>query len=141
MFLDENLHNCAPLLEVLESTNARYERHGVHFSPGTLDKEWLPYICKRGWILLTKDKGIRYNQVEIEAILANNGREFFFASGNLTGTKMAEILSNALKKMGRMAKKVDAPFIASLTQRGEVILRYDRDGSIHAQKRRKAQTG
>ncbi|MGH9468914.1 MAG: hypothetical protein ACRD1N_01065 [Terriglobia bacterium] len=140
LFLDENLHNCAPLLKFLDSAGVRFERQGAHFRPGTRDAEWLPYVCKRGWILLTKDKGIRYNQLEIVAVLESNGREFFFASGNLTGAKMAEILSAALSKMKRMTRRIEAPFIASLSQRGEVHLRYDRGGSIHDQKKRKAKT-
>jgi len=101
-----------------------------------MDAVWLPHACKEGWIVLTKDKGIRYNQLEIAAIVANNGREFFFRSGNWSGTKMAEILSKALPKMKRMAKNVGAPFIASLTEGGEVHLRYDRGGSIYDQKRK-----
>jgi hypothetical protein len=124
------------LLEVLSKAQVRYERHGAHFHPGEVDTVWLPHACKEGWIVLTKDKGIRYNQLEIAAIVANNGREFFFRSGNWSGTKMAEILSKALPKMKRMAKKVYAPFIASLTEAGEVHLRYDRGGSIHDQKRK-----
>jgi hypothetical protein len=86
--------------------------------------------------VLTKDKGIRYNQLEIAQIIANNGREFFFRSGNWSGEKMAGILSKALVKMKRMARKVAPPFIASLTESGGVHLRYDKGGSIHDQKRK-----
>jgi len=50
---------------------------------------------------------------------------------------MAEILSRALTKMKRMAKRVDPPFIASLTERGDVLLRYDKGGSIHDQKKKR----
>lgn len=136
LFLDENLHNCAPLLEVLDNANVQYKRHRDHFHTGEIDTVWLPHVCREGWIILTKDKGIRYNQLEVAAIVANSGREFFFRSGNWTGSKMAEILSQALTKMKRMVTRTDAPFIASLTERGEVHLRYDRHGSIHDQKRK-----
>jgi len=37
-----------------------FERHQDHFSPGTPDTEWLPYIGQRGWILLTSDRRIRH---------------------------------------------------------------------------------
>jgi hypothetical protein len=49
---------------------------------------------------------------------------------------MAEILSKALPKMKRLAAKVEAPFIASLTQTGDVHLRYDKNGSIHEQQKK-----
>lgn len=143
LFLDENLHNCAPLLAVLDKAGVRYERHGIHFRIGELDRIWLPTVSREGWIILTKDKGIRYNELEIAAVIANKGREFFFRSGNWSGEQMAEILSKALPKMKRLAAKVEAPFIASLTQTGEVYLRYDKNGSIHEQqkKAKKEQTG
>jgi hypothetical protein len=124
------------LLEVLNALKVRYEQQGMHFRSGELDSVWLPYICQKRWILLTKDKGIRYNQLEISAILTNDGREFFFRSGNWTGSKMADILSKALPKMKRMARRVESPFIASLTESGDVNLRYDKNGSIHEQERK-----
>lgn len=124
------------MLEALNNSHVRYERYGAHFKPGELDPIWLPRICQQGWIILTKDKGIRYNQLEIKAICADNAREFFFRSGNWDGKKMAEILSKALPKMKRMARRISPPFIASLTEAGEVHLRYDKGGSVHDQKKK-----
>jgi PIN like domain len=136
LYLDENLHNCAPICAVLDQAGVRCERHGSHFTTGEKDSIWLPVVSKNGWIILTKDKGIRYNQLEIGAVIAHEAREFYFRSGNLSGAEMAVILSKALPKMKRLVKKVGAPFIASLTQSGEVHLRYDRNGSVYEQKRK-----
>ena len=36
---------------------------------GRPDVEFLPVLGERGWVLLTKDKNIRRNRLEIEAIL------------------------------------------------------------------------
>jgi hypothetical protein len=36
---------------------------------GQRDVDFLPIIGERGWVLLTKDKNIRRNQLEVEAIL------------------------------------------------------------------------
>jgi len=119
----------------------QYRRHGDHFKPGEIDAVWLPYVCSEGWIILTKDKGIRYNQLEVKALVANKGREFLFRSGNWSGAKMAEILSKALPKMKRMARRIEPPFIASLTERGDVVLRYDKGGSIHDQRKKRELEG
>jgi len=55
---------------------------------------------------------------------------------------MAGILTKAMPKMTRLFKKCEPPFIASLTESGNVVLRYDKEGSIHdrekAAKRNKA---
>jgi hypothetical protein len=123
------------LIDVLNKAGIRYERHESYFKAGEIDRTWLPEVSQRGWIILTKDKGIRYNELEISAVIANKGREFFFCSGNWSGDKMGEILSNAIPKMMRLAKKTAAPFIASISQSGEVYLRYDKEGSIYARKR------
>ena len=111
-------------------------RHGTRFKAGELDEIWLPTVSREGWIILTKDKGIRYNSLEVTAVIANKGREFFFRSGNWSGQQMAKILSKALPKMKRLAARVEAPFIASLTQTGDVHLRYDKNGSIHEQQKK-----
>jgi hypothetical protein len=136
LFLDENLHKCAPILAALDKAGVKYEKHASHFKAGEFDSVWLPKVCQEEWIILTKDKGIRYNQLEIAAVLQFKGREFFFRSGNWSGAQMAEILSKALRKMVLLTKKTPPPFIASLTQGGEVHLRYDKGGSVHDQKRK-----
>jgi predicted nuclease of predicted toxin-antitoxin system len=135
MFLDENLHKCEPLLAVLDNAGVRYERHETHFNAGDADAEWLPIVSRNQWIILTKDKEIRYNELEISAIITNKAREFFFRSGNWSGAEMAEILGKALPKMKRLVRRTEAPFIASITRSGEVHLRYNKSGSIYAQQK------
>ncbi|MGA8764602.1 MAG: hypothetical protein WB562_17165, partial [Candidatus Sulfotelmatobacter sp.] len=74
-------------------------------------------------ILLTKDKLIRFNDLEKQAVLANRVREFYFTSGNLNGGEMAAVLVSALPEMMRVCKKHRPPFIASLTKMGNVHIR------------------
>ena len=49
-------------------------------------------------MLLTKDKRIRYNELEKTAVLRHGVREFYFSSGNYSGTEMAEMLIDALRE-------------------------------------------
>jgi hypothetical protein len=51
-------------LEALVQNRINYERHGKHFPAGTEDSIWLPFVGKKSWILLTKDKRIRFNDLE-----------------------------------------------------------------------------
>jgi len=87
------------------------------------------------WALLTSDKNIRYNQLERKKIVQHGIREFVFATGNLSGAMRAEILIKAVPKMMRLFKSYPPPFIAYLSQSGNVEVRYDRDGSIHDRKK------
>ena len=123
LYLDENLHNCKPILDALVQRGVRHERHGSHFPPGTEDTVWLPLVGQNRWLLITKDKRIRYNELEKAAVLRYSVREFYFSSGNYSGAEMAEMLVTALPEMARICRKYDPPFIASITKSGKVNLR------------------
>jgi len=90
LYLDENLDNCQPILDALLSNSVRYERHRDHFARGEQDEVWLQFVAERSWIVLTKDKRNRYNEIEREALRRHRVREFYFGSGNFTGSEMAE---------------------------------------------------
>ena len=98
----------------------KHERHGEHFPPGTEDSDWLPFVGKQGWIVLTKDKRIRFNQLEKTAVRRYRVRQFYFSSGNYSGAEMAEILIAAMPEMIRTVRKHEPPFIASISKAGHV---------------------
>jgi len=123
LYLDENLHNCKPILDALTQQGVKHERHGSYFQPGTEDTEWLPFVGEKGWVLVTKDKKIRYNELEKAAVLHSRVREFYFSSGNHSGAEMAEILVAALPGILRVWRREEPPFIASITKSGKVNLR------------------
>ena len=101
-----------------------YEQHGAHFTPGTPDSEWLPTVGRSGWLLITLDQRIRYNELERKAILRYRVRAFVFTSGNMSGKQMAKSLSIALPGMKRLCQKTSGAFIASLTKSGAVHIKY-----------------
>ncbi|HEV2698279.1 MAG TPA: hypothetical protein VGU90_09830 [Terriglobales bacterium] len=123
LYLDENLHNCQPILDVLTERAIKHERHGQHFEAGTEDAVWLPFVGQNRWVLLTKDKRIRFNQLEKTAVRRYRVREFYFSSGNYTGAEMAEILVAALPEMLKTYKRQEPPFIASISKSGKINLK------------------
>jgi PIN like domain len=137
LFLDENLHNCRPILKALDEAKVPYQRHGATFASGTPDEHWLPTVGRNGWLLITADQRIRYNQLERQAVMAHGVREFVFTSGNLSGTVMAGLLIKALPQMVKLCQRTAPPFIASITKSGAVHLRYDKGGSVHAARHRR----
>lgn len=124
LYLDENLCNSNAILESLRKLAIPYERHLSHFTRGSPDESWLPTVGRNGWILLTADKRIRYNLLEKKALEQNGVREFVFASGNLSGDEMAAALDLAISKMKKMCRKFRAPFVATITKKGDVYLRW-----------------
>ncbi len=115
-----------------------YKRHGERFTAGVEDTEWLPEIGKEKWALLTSDKRIRYNQLERDKIVHYGIREFVFTSGNLSGVMMGEILKIAVPRMRKLFAEYPAPFIACISQSGNVEVRYDKDGSLHDREKKKS---
>jgi hypothetical protein len=81
-------------------------------------------VGKNGWLLLTKDKRIRFNELEKSAVQRYHVREFYFASGNYSGAEMATMLVDALREMVRFVRRYDPPFIASISRSGKVSLRF-----------------
>jgi hypothetical protein len=63
---------------------AAVERLTAHLPKGTNDETWLSFVGKNGWVVLTRDKRIRYRRLERLALQAANVPAFVFTGGNVT---------------------------------------------------------
>ena len=111
--------------EALRTAGAEVKVHADYFREDALDDEWLDQVGKRGWLVLTKDKRIRYRRAEFAAVVQANVRLFVLTAGNVTAMEMGEIFVKALRRMIRLAGNHDAPFVARVTKGGGVSL-YDK---------------
>jgi hypothetical protein len=110
---------------VLRAAGWKIELHGDHFKDDTPDEDWLLQVGAKGWVVLTKDKNIRHNEVERRAVVVANIRMFTLPSGNWKGQEMVDAYLNGRPKMGRVLKKQPAPFVAVVYKDGsrvEVVL-------------------
>jgi hypothetical protein len=98
------------------------EIHDDHFPSDAKDRDWLPEVGARRWIVLTKDRRIRYRGPEREALLTARVATFVLTVGNLTGDEMAEAFRKALPAMRRFATRYAPPFIARVTRSGAVLM-------------------
>ena len=78
------------------------------------DEEWIAEGCSHGWVLLTKDKRIRYRADELEAL--QEGHLFCLVSGNLDIEGMTQAFLDALSAAGR-----DSLTQAVLPLRGKIL--------------------
>jgi hypothetical protein len=138
LFLDENLSNCKPILESLTSKNVLHERYHDYFGPGVDDDIWLPFVGEQSWVVLTKDKRNRYNQLEKAAIRRYKVAEFYFGSGNMSGAEMASALEIALPDIKKICRREKLPFIGRITKLGTVTIVEDSQGSTHERRQEKA---
>ena len=96
--------------------------HDDRFQPGTPDAVWLAEAGRQRWVVLTKDKRIRYRAAERQALHRANVPAFVLIGKNLTGQEMAEVLRSAVPRMLRTLRKNSPPFIATVGASGRVRL-------------------
>jgi predicted nuclease of predicted toxin-antitoxin system len=113
----------------LRDAGARVEVHDDHFSQDAKDQVWLAEAGKRGWVVLTKDKHLRYRAVETNALMSAKVRAFVLtARGDLSGAEIGQIFVKALSTMRRLcATGSGRPFVAHVSRDGSVsIMKTDR---------------
>ncbi len=88
---------------------------------GVPDSVWLPDICERGFLLLTKDKAQRTTEVERKEIIRCNGRAFMFTNAQRTGPENAALAVRHAKRMLDLASSRKAPFIAKVGDKVKII--------------------
>ena len=116
-FADESLDSLT-VVAALRDAGARVERALDHFTKGTLDEVWLAEAGRRDWVVLTRDKRIRYRQLERLTLKSAGVRAFVFIGGNVTGRETGEILANALGRMVKILRTVPGPFIYHIGRSG-----------------------
>jgi predicted nuclease of predicted toxin-antitoxin system len=128
--------------ESLQQAGLNIERHKSHFVHNAEDVEWLPFCGQMGWVVLTKDKAIRSNEVELTALTRAGVACFVISSGEMTGEDMANAYIKALPHIARFLKNKERPFIARVSPEGNVEIWIDSSGKDQmraAQERRRKQ--
>ena len=97
--------------------------HDDHFPQDAKDEAWLTEVGKNGWVVLTKDKHIRYRVSEIQALHAAKVRAFVLTSrGDLNATEVIQIFVKAMPAIKRLCEKTAPPFIALVDRGGNLRL-------------------
>ena len=82
------------------------------FAPDTPDSEWLAEAGREGWLVITRDKRIRYRPAEMEAIREHGVGCFVLGHRkNLTREDYLRFLSPLLDEMERRFAEASRPFI------------------------------
>jgi hypothetical protein len=125
IYLDENLCDCQPIINVLKNRHITAHRHLDHFDRGVPDHIWLPLVGRNKWILLTTDKRFRYNDIERFALREHNVQCFEFFDNRIGKNELAESLNSALKEMIKIKGRRTKCFVASISKLGHVKMKWD----------------
>jgi len=94
--------------------------HDDRFENNAPDEVWLNEAGRNNWVVLTKDKQIRHNFLEREAVRNSKCRMFVLVAKDLTGQQMADIFIKALGKIKNILMIHEGPFIAKVWREGQV---------------------
>jgi hypothetical protein len=110
LFLDESLDSDS-ISAALSEAGATVERLTRHFPKGTADERWLTLAGSKAWVVLTRDKRIRYRRLERIALQAANVRAFVFTGGNVTLSQTAAVLAGAVPRIRKICAREPGPSI------------------------------
>ena len=119
-FLDESLDSDS-VARALREAGTTVERLTSHFPKGTPDEKWLAEADSKRWVVLSRDKRIRYRQLERLALHEASVRAFLFTGGNVTIKDTCVILASALKRMSKIAHADPGPFIYHIPRSGKPV--------------------
>jgi predicted nuclease of predicted toxin-antitoxin system len=120
IFLDESLDGDA-VASALRNAGAIVVRHTERFERGIADEVWLTEAGKNNWVVLTRDKRIRYRRLERLALQSARVRAFVFTGGNVTSKDTGTILANALRRINNISHTNAGPFIFHIGRSGNPI--------------------
>lgn len=108
--------------DALRSIGLRVEAHADHFEHDAPDTEWLERCGAEGWVVLAKDKAIKKNPLERQALIAQGLAAFFIIKTSATGEENAKALIGAIHKIAGILENQRCPFIARIYASGDVEL-------------------
>lgn len=118
VFLDESLDSNS-IVGALSAAGANVERLTSHFPKGVEDQTWLSLAGIRGWVVLTRDKRIRYRRLERLALQTAGVRAFVFTSGNVTLADTAAALASAIPAIAEISAREPGPCIYHIGRTGK----------------------
>ncbi|HYG10701.1 MAG TPA: hypothetical protein VD835_12180 [Pyrinomonadaceae bacterium] len=108
--------------EALRKVGLTVEVHADHFEHDAPDTAWLQKCGEEGWIVLAKDKAIKKNPLERQAIFTHGLAAFFLIKTSATGEENAQAVIKGIQKIIGVLENQRRPFIARITSDGKVEL-------------------
>lgn len=106
--------------EALDLAKIPYVTHHSLFAPDAADEDWLTAVKDNGWVILTRDKNIRYKANEHRALVDAGLFMFVLTQGGLSAEETARIVTQAYPQICKVISKSTPPAIFSLTRTAEV---------------------
>ncbi len=94
--------------------------HDDRFAQDTLDSDWLVEAGRKRWVVLTKDKNVRRNELERIAIVNARVACFMLGRGDATAATMGRVFVEGLPVIRKALRRFHIPMAASLSLGGQL---------------------
>jgi predicted nuclease of predicted toxin-antitoxin system len=118
-FVDRSIGRTV-VVEALRAAGQTAHAHDDHFAVDTPDADWLVDVARRGWVILTKDKDIRRNELERLAIVNSRAACFMLGRGDVSAATMGTTFIAALPNIRRVLRRFHVPIAASVNLAGQL---------------------
>lgn len=115
LFLDRT-HQGKVMVQFLKAMGMCVEVHRDHFAQDEADHLWIPVCAKRGWVIISGDKGIEKAALNVEAVTNSAAKVFLLTNNNLKGVEWAACIITGREKMKTIVGENDGPFFARVTK-------------------------
>ena len=88
------------------------------FPEDAKDEEWLPYVGREGFFLVTRDENIRRKPEELRALKAAEFSAFFLGGKNLSRCKLIQQVVRSWPQIKKTAEKKRRPFAFRIAPNG-----------------------
>lgn len=96
--------------------NKRSRQPSPVTSPRALDREWIPIVAKRRWLIVTRDSHIVQHAAELAAVVDNKAKLVAISGRDGGGTwNQLEIVMTQWRKLEELAE-LPGPFVYTVTR-------------------------
>lgn len=114
-------NDCASIAAALREQGRKVVQfHELFKDSETKDPIWMREVCRRGYIVVTKDKNLLNRTNCLMIWYRAKGRIFQLASGVSDRHQITKALLAALRKMEKIIETVPPPFVVRILVGGEV---------------------
>lgn len=99
---------------LLRAGGVRVHAHEDHFAQNAPDDLWMPEVASRGWIILSPDKRITRDPVELAAIMLSNAAMVCLVGGHEKTLDLAANFLNTFAKIAQFVESARPPYVARL---------------------------
>ena len=92
-----------------------------HFPASAADIDWLPFVGENGYILLTRDRNIRYNTAERQAFKKYKVGAFFLGGKGLSRCAQIRQIVRCWHRLKEYDKKTRRPYMFTVSASGKGI--------------------